>query len=359
MPAVARRDRGAVSVLVAILLSSGVLLGFMAYVVDIGIIYAEREELVTGADAAALAVGKACANNESECTTPSTILSLVQRYADANAGDGAHHVEAVCGRLPGRLADCGDAPANLTRCIGAPPPDPEVYVEVWLSSEVPDGRLVLPSQFAQAMPGTSFDGTAVRACARVSWEPAKVLALTVSTCERAAAPTAGAGPYVARDEYVIDFKDGSFPACRTRVSPPWVTPDNAGWLDNDGQCFLDLPGRTVWGDDLTAPAFRPPLPCASSMDDLIAAEGAVWVVVHDAHQHNGDRIGYRVWRLAKFVVTGYYFGGSGPRHVSSITGDLPCQSSFGQIRRCVSGVFVGTPQPLSSFGTDSIVKLIG
>src|ERR1043165_3858879 len=54
-------ERGAVAVTVAILLGGGVLLGFAALVVDVGQLYAEREELQSGADAAALAVAKACA----------------------------------------------------------------------------------------------------------------------------------------------------------------------------------------------------------------------------------------------------------------------------------------------------------
>ena len=49
MPRLSRdHDRGAVSPLVVILLATGVLLGMTALVVDVGRLYAEREELQAG-----------------------------------------------------------------------------------------------------------------------------------------------------------------------------------------------------------------------------------------------------------------------------------------------------------------------
>ena len=64
-----RDDGGAVATVVAILLAGGVLLGFLALVVDVGQIYVEREELQTGADAAVLAVAKACATAAPACAS--------------------------------------------------------------------------------------------------------------------------------------------------------------------------------------------------------------------------------------------------------------------------------------------------
>src|SRR6266704_3179830 len=51
-----RDDRGAVGVLVAILMGGGVLLGMGAVVVDVGQLYSERAQLQNGADAGARAV---------------------------------------------------------------------------------------------------------------------------------------------------------------------------------------------------------------------------------------------------------------------------------------------------------------
>ena len=48
-----RSDRGAVGIIVAILLASGVLLGVAALSVDVGQLTAEREQLMSAADGAA------------------------------------------------------------------------------------------------------------------------------------------------------------------------------------------------------------------------------------------------------------------------------------------------------------------
>ena len=78
--------------MVAILLAGGVLLGFLALVVDVGQLYVEREELQTGADAAVLAVAKACATAAPACSSSSAVRALAQSYADANSADGRSRV---------------------------------------------------------------------------------------------------------------------------------------------------------------------------------------------------------------------------------------------------------------------------
>src|SRR5262245_15679701 len=103
MPGLRGADRGAAATMFAILLAGGVLLGFLALVVDVGRIYVEREELRSGADAAALAIAKACATGE--CAD---LTSLAQRYADGNASDELARVEAVCGRFADRVETCPD-----------------------------------------------------------------------------------------------------------------------------------------------------------------------------------------------------------------------------------------------------------
>lgn len=86
------RERGAVSVLIAILMVS--LLGFTALAVDVGMLYAERTQLRNGADAAALAIAQKCARNvnDVDCSTTS---ALARSLANGNAGDGASNVQAV------------------------------------------------------------------------------------------------------------------------------------------------------------------------------------------------------------------------------------------------------------------------
>lgn len=85
-------ERGAISILVALLMV--VLLGFVAIVVDVGLLYAERAQLRNGADAAALGMAQTCARNTSDplCSDSSV---LAKQLADSNAADGLSNVRAI------------------------------------------------------------------------------------------------------------------------------------------------------------------------------------------------------------------------------------------------------------------------
>lgn len=159
-------DRGAVAALVALLLAGGVLLGMSALVVDVGLLYAEREELQSGADAASIAVAKVCLAGNNQCTS-SNLSTVAGDYASRNAKDHLANAE-VCGWVPTNPAlQCPAAqPTNLTACIGDPPAEPAPYVEVRTTTEVPGGT-ALPPVFAGAITGTN--GITVGACSRVSW----------------------------------------------------------------------------------------------------------------------------------------------------------------------------------------------
>ena len=152
------RERGAVAVLVAIVLGTGVLMGMAALVIDVGGIYSERGQLQNGADAAALAIAGSCAS-PAGC---GDVWQTARRYANANAKDGHSLVTAVCGTMV--LQDCPASTNNLTACIGSPPA--ERYVEVRVRTELADGSTLLPPTFAGAMAGGSGRGTRVAACAR-------------------------------------------------------------------------------------------------------------------------------------------------------------------------------------------------
>ncbi len=120
---VGRDERGAVAVLVALLIGCGVLTGMAALVVDVAQIYQERAELQNGADAAALGVAKSCALGICDPT-------VAQQYANGNASlltgrtEGIH---LVCGSgslgacppstgQPGRLSSAAPCGHQLRRC---------------------------------------------------------------------------------------------------------------------------------------------------------------------------------------------------------------------------------------------------
>ncbi|WP_332762827.1 pilus assembly protein TadG-related protein [Pseudarthrobacter sp.] len=85
-------ERGALSVIIAILMVT--LLGFVAIAVDVGVIYSERAQLQSGADASAIALAQKCAR---EATDPlcSTTSSLAASLANQNALDGMSKVHSI------------------------------------------------------------------------------------------------------------------------------------------------------------------------------------------------------------------------------------------------------------------------
>lgn len=121
-------ERGAVSILVAILMV--VLLGFVALAVDVGLMYAEKAQLQSGADAAALAIAEDCAE-DGICTNPS---STAQLFANTNSNDAASIAEtpSLSGNSvtvttisqDGETKDRGLSLyfANVL-CLGSPDPD--------------------------------------------------------------------------------------------------------------------------------------------------------------------------------------------------------------------------------------------
>ncbi|MFI5842858.1 pilus assembly protein TadG-related protein [Catenuloplanes sp. NPDC051500] len=177
--------------LVAVLLTTGVLLGMGALVIDVGRIYGEREELLSGADAAAWAVANQCSVAAIACTA---YAASAQSYAALNASDATVTVSRICGFNPKASAAANTAQAcpavngGLTQCLGTRPTDLTLgWVEVWTSTKNPDGSTLLPPVFARALAGgTSNNGTAVGACSRVRWTPINLTNINVVTLAVAA-----------------------------------------------------------------------------------------------------------------------------------------------------------------------------
>jgi hypothetical protein len=88
----ATNERGAISVIVAILLVT--LLGFVAIAVDVGVIYSERAQLQNGADASAIALAQKCAKDTTDAGC-STTSSLATSLANQNALDGMSKVYSI------------------------------------------------------------------------------------------------------------------------------------------------------------------------------------------------------------------------------------------------------------------------
>jgi hypothetical protein len=87
-----RNERGAVSVLVALLMV--VLLAFAALAVDVGMLYSEKAQLQNGADAAALGIAQTCATTPGSplCSSSSAVAT---ELTNQNSLDGLGAVQSV------------------------------------------------------------------------------------------------------------------------------------------------------------------------------------------------------------------------------------------------------------------------
>jgi hypothetical protein len=377
-----RDDRGAVAVTVAILMASGVLLGFLALVVDVGQIYAERSTLQAGADAAALGIARECAAGRGGCTEQG-VVDLAARYAGANSPDGVTNIVTVCGEDNANvLGACPPPNANLTACLGQPPDDRQ-WVEVRVSTELADGRLALPPAFARTMAGNGgYDGASVGACARASWgQKLSVLAITISICEFNAATNDGttyANPDGLResDEYVIQFWNGAMGPCVAST-----TSGTAGFLNgsgNDCEIGVSTAGE-VTGTYLQqfVPYATAPQECRDRVRRALNDGATIYLPVYNAVAGTGTNLTFTEISVVPFRVTAFQFGappsagsvsqiGYNPedwRDPSTLsdTAYKPDPCGTGVVGyRCLTGAFVGQPVPIDTIGGGNTqITLVG
>jgi Flp pilus assembly protein TadG len=368
-----RDDRGAVGTVFAILLAGGVLLGMLALVIDLGRLYAEREELQSGADSAAIAVANSCARATSATECASTdAIALAETYANANARDGASNVLEVCGTFaPSTLGACAAPIGNLTDCIPATPTDGRPYVEVRTGTEMPNGSFLLPPVFAQTLAGNGdYAGTTVRACARATiGTVGRGLGVTFSECEWNHATNNGAllpeGPqFVAgqHSEVVLKLHDSQGsppPGCTSGGNPDFDTPGGFGWLQGANDCEVTFHNGTYDAD-----TGNDPKDCLPVLDEATTppVPKVLYIPIYQSVTKQGKT--YTLAKVAAFVPTGYFFGsGNGKSKSSWLPGSTitPCQGQ----ERCIYGYFVNVvvpgelgPPNLESLGA-TVVALSG
>jgi hypothetical protein len=349
-------ERGAVGTIFAMLLGTGVLLGMLALVIDIGLLYAEREELQSGADAAAIAVAQECAQDRSLAGCSETdMIAVAKTFANRNARDGKSNILEVCGTL-GALEPCGDPIGNLTDCIPATPTGTAPYVEVRTGTEMADGDFIYPPTFAQTLSGNGgYQGSTVRACARATLgTPARGMALTFSHCEWAYWTNSGAkvanGPDFVPGtsvEVVLKTHDSQNPpppGCEAE-EPGSDAPGAFGWTNRISKsgCETELFNgvySTETGNDA-------PNACRDALDDATkpgARPTVFYIPIFESVTGTGANTKYKVSMVAAFVPTGYFLGEGKPWVKSSW---LP-GSSITECRRqerCVYGYFVNVTGP--------------
>lgn len=174
-------ERGAVSILVGILVSAGVLLGLLALVIDGGRLYSERRVLQNGADAAALAVARACAIGDPACSTRTAATTLGGSLANQNAGrDQVSALDEACGS--GNLGACRALRSHAWECQAVT--GIRNHVRIRTATRETDGTSIVPGVFSAAM---GFDGKGMWACSQAIWGAARganvTFPIALSACD--------------------------------------------------------------------------------------------------------------------------------------------------------------------------------
>lgn len=387
-----KRDRGAVAVIVAVF-SSTVIIGMLAFSVDIGSIDYERRQLQNGTDAAAMALAQTCALDPTGCDPTKTVAAL-NLLASANAIDQmsqldtARGIQGQCARdadpalgFPGMpkcasassdaavndLAQCPPLPAYYKTGDGAKLPYVETYVQTKSSAA---DNTILPSIFAKALTGS--DGVRQTACARFAWgggapSSKNVISLTMSECDWAAQtgfpasanyPAAPSGPWPGYSntnpaqpawptvEHAVWSKGNPVPNCDTS-SPGGTAPGGFAWLTgqacqatlNEGWIKTD-PGadaectQTQLGALRGTVVYVPVFDCMASAIQTPIPTGDP----NYCKTGNGSNTYYHISGFAPFYLSGWFLGNSSDKNMESIkppAGRYLCSGSD----RCLFGWF--------------------
>jgi hypothetical protein len=242
-------------VIVAMVVGSLVLTGVAALTIDVGSILAERRVVQNGADAASLELAQACARADASRCSPSS--SDLTDLANLNSPDGFTDIASVCGTVT-PFASCGTQPANptLVQCTKLPSllPATANWVEVRTTTRSTTASPSVVSRYFANLFDPSYNGIAVKACARAAWGPAggltTVVPVAFSMCEWHSGtangttygnepPFTAANPETPGLEVAIKLNDSNDAACATWAGHD--LPGGFGWLCHDSSCSPPAP----------------------------------------------------------------------------------------------------------------------
>lgn len=279
-------DRGAIAVFIAILLVP--LLGFAAISLDIAATHAERQQLQTGADAAALAIAQDCARKN--CGAPAdTAQSLAT--LNSNSGTAVADVDPVPTEESGRVTVRNSAVRQhwFAPVLGVDSTELATSATAGWGSPT-GGTSALPMIFSLCdFNKHSVDG-------RPSGREQVIVTTPAGTC--------------------TDSVDGS----------PTYLPGGFGWLETDVKKSCNATTR------IGTQAESEPGNTAKHCDLSTIRDRTILVPIFDdadPGEKGGQGRGawYMVYGYAAFTVTGYHFSGQ--------SWNPPCHGN----ERCISGYF--------------------
>jgi hypothetical protein len=291
-------DRGAVAVIVSLMIVPILILAALA--IDVAAMHADRQQLRTGADAAALAAAQDCARDD--CTTTD---STAQTMADANFnGDGA--IGAII---------------ELDETSGIVSAQTSAIREHWFGPIAGIDQTRLEAQ-ASARWGYPTGGTAVLPLA-YSW--CELEAQTgIEVLRNASGAVIGVDIPSTTPERTIYSTKSSKTECTGRSNNK--LPGGFGYLEpNPQNCGKTESVIDGWVE--TDPGNSAPSPCTNA-DFRKWVGKTVLLPIFDLAQGTGNNARYQIFGYAAFTLSGYHLGGS-------FSYNAPC----GGNDRCVRGSF--------------------
>ena len=246
------QERGAVAVIVALVVGMFVLTGVAALAIDAGSLYNQRRVVQNGADAASLALAQICAKNLADPLCPANtdlvntaaLKTYLTGLAAANATSDAPSIFEICGGgTDGQKFGVCAGGSALTDC--------SIVLPSWLPADANwvqvKTRTFVPRVFS-GLANNAFTGKTVQACARAAWGPlsSEVIKLpfTISTCEfthatgvtlPATDAQINAGTYGVETALAFDYKVNPTPAACASFNGHDF-PGGFGWTDRQPDC---------------------------------------------------------------------------------------------------------------------------
>ncbi|GLY02632.1 MULTISPECIES: pilus assembly protein TadG-related protein [Actinoplanes] len=359
-------EHGAISVMVALFATTGILLGMGAVVIDIGLLYNEKEQLQSGADTAVWKVGQACVADTTKCSNALQSANATA-YAQKNAADTYADAQ-VC--------------INGTACptwntTSACPPAPVTtgnydYAEVRTSTRNADNTTLMPPVFAKGLAGnSSYKGSKIGACSRVAWgvpASANVLGLAISKCDWERITGNGSTFYALPGLDPLLQQTGLYSLLGLQppidnavvVNQPiltfcknsWDKTSSAGYAFLDGvdaNCKITIapPAAGVWMD-LNAFNLAAAINCQNALAVARASKQPVLVPIFDKVVGALALLParYHVVGFAPFVVTGY---------TGLLSGLVGALSTLGNLVPAVATLLCGLQTCIYGYFTKSLV----
>lgn len=300
-----RDDSGASAVLVGLLLV--VLLGLSAFAIDVAGIYAERAQLQNGADNAALAAAKSCANVPANCTT-AQLGPVVTPIAGGNQANslGGNPTAAV---IP---------PIILPTSTGSG--------QVTVSAQTDN----LPHPFAAVL-GTLNPPVVAKATAE--WgapNHGNTIALTIAKCEFDDLPPQPADTVNPQRTLLLINNGNTAEPCSNGA------PGGFGWLDGT-QCKASVALNATVGGEVGIQPNPNKNGCSSTYLNTLLCQ-IVLIPLYDAVANQGSGSTFHVERFAAFRITGVKTGGA---QSAQYCGGAPLSPQFsGGNAKGIQGYFI-------------------